>query len=111
MRLQDSAWTHVLLVALAETTPVSEAAALQADLRRAGIEPFAWVINRSLAATDTADPVLAARARAEMVQIERVRDGLARRLAVVPWEPDPPVGQAALSRLAGGQPEAVTKPS
>ena len=100
MRLQDPAWTRVLLVALAETTPVSEAAALQADLRRAGIEPFAWVINRSLAVAGTADPVLAARAGAELAQIARVRAGLAQRLAVVPWRAQPPVGRAALHDLA-----------
>jgi len=90
---------------------VSEAAALQADLHRAGIEPFAWVINRSLAPAGTADPVLAARARAELAQIDRVRDGLGRRLAVVSWEPDPPVGAKALSRLAGEKVAGVTKPS
>ncbi|MGZ3416160.1 MAG: arsenical pump-driving ATPase, partial [Isosphaeraceae bacterium] len=50
MRLQDPAYTRVILVTLPETTPVSEAAALQDDLRRAGIEPFGWVINKSLAA-------------------------------------------------------------
>jgi arsenite-transporting ATPase len=43
MRLQDSSYTKIILVTLAERTPVSEAAQLQADLRRAGIEPFAWV--------------------------------------------------------------------
>ena len=51
MRLQDPAYTKVILVALAETTPVSEAAMLQEDLRRASIEPFAWVINRSMSAS------------------------------------------------------------
>ena len=99
MRLQDPEWTRVLLVTLAETTPVSEAAALQADLRRARIDPFAWVVNRSLAAAGTADPVLAARAAAELDQIARVREGLARRLAVVPWVPRAPVGRAALHDL------------
>ena len=43
---------------LAETTPVTEAAQLQADLRRAGIEPFAWVINSSLVTSGTTDPLL-----------------------------------------------------
>ena len=99
MRLQDPDWTRVLLVTLAETTPVSEAAALQADLRRARIEPFGWVVNRSLAAAGTADPVLAARARAELAQIARVQDGLARRIAIVPWCATPPVGRAALHEL------------
>ena len=86
---------------LAETTPVSEAAALQADLRRAGIEPFAWVINRSLAVAGATDPVLAARAQAELVQIARVRDGLSKRVGdpALAGEPagwahsPPPVGR------------------
>ena len=50
MRLRDPEYTKILLVTLAETTPVSEAAPLQEDLRRAQIEPYAWVINSSLAA-------------------------------------------------------------
>ena len=62
MRLRDPAYTRVLIVTLAETTPVNEAAALQADLRRAGIEPFGWVINASLVASGTHDPVLRRRA-------------------------------------------------
>lgn len=99
MRLQDPDWTRVVLVTLPETTPVSEAAALQADLGRAKIEPFAWVINRSLAAARTTDPLLAARAGAELAQIDRVRDRLARRVAIVPWQASPPVGRAALHQL------------
>ncbi len=50
MQLQDPEKTRVIIVTLAETTPVLEAAGLQQDLRRAGIEPRAWVINNSLAA-------------------------------------------------------------
>ena len=61
MQLQDPKQTKVLLVTLAETTPVLEAASLQADLRRAGIEPWAWIINNSVAA---AHPHLAAAAPA-----------------------------------------------
>ncbi|MDO9194027.1 MAG: arsenical pump-driving ATPase, partial [Undibacterium sp.] len=49
MQLQDPKQTKILIVTLAETTPVLEAAGLQTDLRRAGIEPWAWVINNSLA--------------------------------------------------------------
>ena len=62
MRLQDPAFTRVLIVSTPELTPVSEAAALQDDLRRAGIEPFGWVINASLTGSGTRDPVLLARA-------------------------------------------------
>ena len=41
----------MLIVTYAETTPVAEAAELQEDLRRAGVEPSGWVINASLAAS------------------------------------------------------------
>jgi TRC40/GET3/ArsA family transport-energizing ATPase len=57
MKLRDPAYTKMVLVTLAETTPVSEAARLQADLRRAEIEPFAWVVNASLAAAGSSDPL------------------------------------------------------
>ncbi len=99
MRLQDAEYTRVLLVALPETTPVSEAASLQEDLRRSGIEPYAWIINRSLLAAGTHDPLLLRRIEGERTQIERVRGALARHLFVVPWQPDPPVGVAALEKL------------
>ncbi len=85
MRLRDPTYTKIILVTLAETTPVSEAAELQSDLRRAGIEPFAWVINASLAASGTTDPLLRERAASELVQIERVRRDYAKRVAIVPW--------------------------
>lgn len=100
MRLQDAGYSRIVLVALPETTSVSEASALQDDLRRASIEPYAWVINRSPAGTGTCDPVLAARARGERAQIERVRAGLARRVFLLPWQAEPPVGVAALAALA-----------
>lgn len=97
MRLQDPSFSRLIIVALAETTPVAEAATLQDDLRRAGIEPFGWVINASLAATDTADPVLRERARLEIPQIARVVDGLAVRVWLLPWDPDVAECDAALS--------------
>jgi len=99
MRLQDAEYSKVILVALPETTPVSEAAALQDDLRRARIEPYAWVINRSLLGTGTRDPVLAARLQGEQAQVTRVRQGLASRAYLLPWQPTPPVGLAALAAL------------
>lgn len=98
-RMQDAAYTKVLLVTLAETTPVSEAAQLQADLRRAGVEPFAWVINASLAAAAPRDPLLQARVAIELHQIERVRSELATRVAVVRWAVEPPVGASRLAAL------------
>ena len=102
MRLRDPEHTKILVVTLAETTPVSEAARLQADLRRADIEPFAWVINSSLAATGSSDPCLKQRIAAEVEQIEAVRARHARRMAIVPWMIEEPVGSARLLALARG---------
>jgi len=87
MRLQNPDFSRLLIVTLAETTPVSEAAELQADLRRAGVEPFGWVINASLAATRTRDPLLARRAALEQPHIQRVTDELAHRVWLAPWDP------------------------
>jgi arsenite-transporting ATPase len=99
MRLQDPEHTQVLLVTLPERTPVSEAAALHRDLRRAGIEPYAWVINRGLAGSGTRDPLLLTRLAVERAQVARVKDGLATRCFALPWQADPPVGVPALQRL------------
>ena len=99
MRLQDASLTRVLIVTLPEVTPVSQAAALQDDLRRAQIEPWAWVINKSIAATGTSDPLLQARLAGERQQTERIANGLAKRTFVLPWLPEPPVGVAALGAL------------
>ena len=101
MKLQDREYTRILIVALPETTPVLEAGALQGDLRRAGIEPFAWVINASLAAAGPKDPVLRARAAAELEQIRIVRDRLASRVALVPFQADEPAGFKRLLALSG----------
>ena len=83
-RLRDPAFTRILLVTLAEATPVHEAAALQQDLRRAGIEPFAWVINRSLSFLDVSDPVLLGRQGQESRYINEVHR-LSKRVGFVPW--------------------------
>lgn len=99
MRLQDAAYTKIILVTLPEVTPVSQAAALQDDLRRARIEPFAWVLNKSVLAAGTSDPLLRARLTGERRQIERLSAGLARRLYALPWLTVPPVGLGELSRL------------
>jgi arsenite-transporting ATPase len=103
MRLRDPAYTRILVITLPETTPVTEAAQLQADLRRAGIEPFAWVVNASLAAAGPSDPVLVERAAAELEQIEKVRTTIATRVAIVPWVPEEPRGATALRQVATGR--------
>lgn len=105
MRLQDGTYTRIILVTLPEVTPVSQAAALQDDLRRASVEPYAWVINKSILAAGTHDPLLAARMAGERKQMKRMADGLAARLFVVPWRTTPPVGVVELSKLVTQQQE------
>ena len=103
MRLQDPESTKVIIVALAETTPVLEAAGLDAELRRAQIHPWAWVINNSLAAAEPTASLLRRRAAAEIAQIDTVRDEYAERMAVVALLPVEPVGIPALTQLANAR--------
>jgi arsenite-transporting ATPase len=102
MQLQDPKQTKILIVTLAEKTPVLEAANLQEDLRRAGIEPWAWVINNSIAATKTTSALLHQRALNELVEINTVAKQLAKRYALVPMLQDEPVGVERLHQLASG---------
>jgi len=99
MQLQDPKQTKVLIVTLAETTPVLEAADLQTDLRRAGIEPWAWVINNSVAAAGVISPLLKQRAHNELTEIKSVAERHARRYALVPLLKDEPVGVDCLRSL------------
>ena len=98
-RLRDPDFARMLLITNAESTPVQEAERLQADLRRADIEPFGWIINSSLSAAATDHPTLRARAAAERAHIERVQRASAQRTWLVGWQPDAPVGTAALRGL------------
>lgn len=104
MRLQDPAETKTVLVTLAETTPVLEAESLQAELRRAGIHPWAWVVNNSMAAANPRSALLQHRATAELPQIHRIAGGLADRYAVVPLLASEPVAICALRTLAATPP-------
>lgn len=107
MQLQDRKQTKVLLATLAETTPVLEAACLQADLRRAGIEPWAWIINNSVAAARPHSPLLRQRARNEIREIDAVAATHAPRYAIVPLLKEEPVGVPRLLELAGRAVEAA----
>jgi arsenite-transporting ATPase len=99
-RLHDPHFTKILLVTLAETTPVHEAERLQTDLRRAGIEPFGWVINASFATGKTRHPLLEARTRLEQPYIHQVSHELATRAWQVPWYDEAPTGETTLLALA-----------
>jgi arsenite-transporting ATPase len=84
-RLRDPKFAHIILCTLPEATPVHEAAALQQDLARAGITPFGWVINQSLAPLKVNDPVLVQRQAQEARYIREVVEQHARRAALVGW--------------------------
>ncbi len=99
MQLQDPKQTKVLIVTLAETTPVLEAVNLQGELRRAGIEPWGWIINNSIAAADACSTLLQQRAQNEVSEINAVAHHHATRYAVVPMLKEEPTGRESLLQL------------
>ena len=98
-RLADPGFTSVLVVTVPEATPVHEAVALQADLRRAGIEPAAWVVNQSLAAADVTDPLLASRAAAEVDVLDEIAAHNTGPTVVLAMLAEAPTGPGGLARL------------
>jgi arsenite-transporting ATPase len=106
MRLQDPDQTKVILVTLAETTPVLEAEELQQDLERAGIHPWAWVVNNSIAAAHPTSVFLRHRAANEIKLIDRVRT-VTDRIAIIPLLPVEPIGESRLAELTAGIAQSV----
>lgn len=98
-RLRNPKETGVVIVTLAEATPVLEAARLEEDLKRAGIEPKCWVINQSLYATNTADAVLRGRAISEKKWIRKVDAELAEKCAIIPWLEEEKIGYDQLKEF------------
>ncbi|MDA8437548.1 MAG: arsenical pump-driving ATPase [Propionibacterium sp.] len=98
MRLQDPGYTKVIIVTLPETTPVLEAGQLQADLERADIHPWCWVVNQTLTGTGTGSPMLRRRAANEADQLAAVAHQAAR-VALVPLQAEAPVGHDRLADL------------
>jgi arsenite-transporting ATPase len=84
-RLRDPRYTKVLIVTLPEATPVQEATDLQNDLKRAGIAPYAWIINQSLLPLAVNHPVLVSRRAREAEHVSRIC-GLTDKVALVPWQ-------------------------
>jgi len=98
-RLRDPRYTRVVIVALPEATPVHEAAALQSDLVRAGIHPWTWVVNQSLAAAGVTDPLLQSRAANELPYLREVADLSPRPPVLVAYQGEEPSGPGALKAL------------
>ena len=97
--LTDASFTRILLVTLGEATPVHEAFALRDDLARAGLTPYAWVVNAALSATTTTDPVLLARAGNENRWIAETAAQSARPPVVLPWVAVAPRRSSGLRHL------------
>ncbi|WP_203363765.1 arsenical pump-driving ATPase [Bacillus sp. REN10] len=91
-QIRNSKETAVVIVTLAEATPVLEASRLQEDLKRASIHPQWWVINQSLSVTNTNDPFLKSKAIAEKEWVEEVKDHKAEKCAIIPWLREEKIG-------------------
>lgn len=98
-RLRNPKETGVVIVTLAEATPVLEAKRLQEDLKRAEIVPTWWVINQSLYATGTTDPVLKGRAVSEKQWIRKVNEELSHQSALIPWMHEEKIGYDNLKEM------------
>lgn len=98
-KIRDPKFTKILIVALPEATPTHEAEALQEDLRRAGIEPYAWIINRSFEISGTNDEILKAKGVHELKYIEEISKKLSKKTVISPWLADELVGSENLKKL------------
>jgi len=87
-RLRNTDETEVIIVTLAEATPVYEAMRLEEDLKRAKIATKWWVINSSLYETGTTNKMLHAKASNEIQWINKVDEHSNGNFAVIPWSPD-----------------------
>lgn len=98
-RLRNPKETTVVIVTLAEATPVHEAGRLQDDLNRANITPKWWVINQSLYATHTVDPILHGRSVSEIDWIKEAEKHSNNNYVIIPWKIKNPVGYEAIKEL------------
>ncbi|WP_404354186.1 arsenical pump-driving ATPase [Exiguobacterium aurantiacum] len=96
-KLRDPKQTHVIITTLPEATPVYEAERLVADLERAEIQPFAWVVNQSFTPLDVTSKLLTAKVASEAAWLERVNTY--PRPTLLAWQEQLPVGYPALSQL------------
>lgn len=95
-KLRDEKQTEVIIVTLAETTPVHEALRLQDDLNRAGIHSKWWVINSSFYASDTTNSILKVKANNEVQWINKVKEISKDNFAVIEWKPEEVKGEKLL---------------
>ncbi|NFM16189.1 arsenical pump-driving ATPase [Clostridium sporogenes] len=97
-KLRNEEHTEVIIVTLAETTPVYEAMRLQEDLNRAGIHSKWWVINSSFYAANTTNSILKVKANNEVQWINKVNEISKGNFAIIGWMPEEVKGEM-LNRL------------
>ncbi|WP_276875528.1 arsenical pump-driving ATPase [Anaerococcus hydrogenalis] len=86
-RLKNEKETEVIIVTLAEPTPVYEALRLEEDLKRAGIFNKWWLINSSLYASNTSNKILKSKANEEVKWINYLDEHTNKNLALIAWNP------------------------
>jgi arsenite-transporting ATPase len=86
--IKDEKYTKIILVTLPEATPTHEAKDLQEDLKRAGIKPYSWIINRSFALTNSSNNLLCQKALNEIKYIKEIKDSLSSKILIKPWLKD-----------------------
>jgi len=96
-RLRNADETAVVIVTLAETTPVYEAMRLEEDLHRAGLVTKWWVINSSMYATDTTNQLLKTKASHEIEWINKVDELSNGHFAIIPWSAENITGDKLLN--------------
>lgn len=96
-RLRNAEETEVIIVTLAEATPVYEALRLEEDLKRANINSKWWIINSSLYNTGTKNAMLSAKASNEIIWINKVDEHSKGNFAVISWSAEDIKGDKLLS--------------
>jgi len=99
-KLRNDDETEVIIVTLAEATPVYEAVRLEEDLKRAGINSKWWVINSSLFTTDTTNEILKAKASNEVTWINKVNEISKENFAVIEWKEEEVKGEKLLDLIS-----------
>lgn len=95
-KLRNEKETEVIIVTLAETTPVFEAMRLQKDLNRAGINSKWWIINSSLYAINTSNEILKAKSSNEIKWINKVDEISSGNFSVIEWKAEEVKGEKLL---------------
>ena len=85
-KLRDEMMTEVIIVTLAQATPILEAQRLEEDLKRASISTKWWVINQSLYQSTSKHALIKAKAQSEKKWIKHVMDHTHGNVVLIDYE-------------------------